>query len=263
PLKNKLNMSLYYTPGVAEPCKEIKRDADLAYKYTSKNHTIAVITDGSAVLGLGNIGAVAGLPVMEGKCALFKEFGGVDAIPICLETQDVDEIVQVIKNISGSFGGINLEDISAPRCFEIEGKLIKALDIPVFHDDQHGTAIVCLAGLINTLKVVGKKHSKVKVVMIGAGAAGIAISKLMIKYGFKNLILVDRHGAIYNGRTGLNLYKKQIAKITNKKKIKGPLEDVMVGADVVIGVSQPNIVTKKMVGSMAKDSIVFAMSNPD
>jgi malate dehydrogenase (oxaloacetate-decarboxylating) len=263
PLGSKRAMSLFYTPGVAEPCKEIVRDAGAAYEYTSKGHTIAVVTDGSAVLGLGNIGALAGLPVMEGKCALFKEFGGVDAVPICLDTQDVDEIVRFVQGISGSFGGINLEDISAPRCFEVEERLIKALDIPVFHDDQHGTAIVCLAGLINALKVVGKKAESVKVVISGAGAAGIAIARLMLKYGFKNICLVDSKGLIYEGRSGLNDYKKKIAKATNKGRLKGDLADALKGADIFIGVSRPNIVTKAMVRSMGADAIVFAMSNPD
>lgn len=263
PLKSRRGMNLFYTPGVAEPCKEIVKRPDDAFKYTSRGNTIAVVTDGSAVLGLGNIGAVAGLPVMEGKCALFKEFGGVDAFPICLDTQDVDEIVSVVRAISGSFGGINLEDISAPRCFEIEEKLIRALDIPVFHDDQHGTAIVCLAGLINALKVVGKTAGRAKVVISGAGAAGIAIAKLMLKYGFKDICLVDSKGAIYGGRDGLNKYKKEIAKVTNKKKLKGKLKDVLKDADVFIGVSRPNIVTREMIRSMADGAIVFAMSNPD
>lgn len=263
PLKSIRDMNLFYTPGVAEPCKEIVKRPDDAFKYTSRGHTIAVVTDGSAVLGLGNIGALAGLPVMEGKCALFKEFGGVDAFPICLDTQDVDEIVKVVKSIAGSFGGINLEDISAPRCFEVEERLIKELDIPVFHDDQHGTAIVCLAGLINALKVVGKRASKVKVVISGAGAAGIAITKLMLKYGFKDICLVDSKGAIFSGRPGLNKYKKEIAKVTNKKKMKGKLGELLKGADIFIGVSRPNVATKSMIKSMADDAIVFAMSNPD
>ncbi len=263
PLKSVNDMNLFYTPGVAEPCKEIAKRPDDSFKYTSRGHTIAVVTDGSAVLGLGNIGAVAGLPVMEGKCALFKEFGGVDAFPICLDTQNVDEIVSIVRAISGSFGGINLEDISAPRCFEVEERLIRELDIPVFHDDQHGTAIVCLAGLINALKVVGKTAGKVKVVISGAGAAGIAITKLMLKYGFKNICLVDSRGSIYAGRPGLNKYKKELAKVTNKKKVKGGLGDVLNGADIFIGVSCPNVATKEMIKSMADDPIVFAMSNPD
>ncbi len=263
PLKSKRAMSLFYTPGVAEPCKEIFRKPADAYKYTSLGNTIAVVTDGSAVLGLGNIGSLAGLPVMEGKCALFKEFGGVDAVPICLNTQDVDEIVSVVRAIAPGFGGINLEDISAPRCFEIEEKLIKALDVPVFHDDQHGTAIVCLAGLINALKVVGKVASRVEIVMSGAGAAGIAIAKLLLKYGFKNICMVDSRGTIYAGRPGLNKYKKEIAKVTNKKKRKGGLDVVLDGADIFIGVSRPNIATRGMIRSMADKAIVFAMSNPD
>ncbi|MFH1534340.1 MAG: NADP-dependent malic enzyme [Nitrospirota bacterium] len=263
PLKSLRDMNLFYTPGVAEPCKEILKRPDDVYKYTSRGNTIAVVTDGSAVLGLGNIGAMAGLPVMEGKCALFKEFGGVDAFPICLDTQDVDEIVSIVRAISGSFGGINLEDISAPRCFEIEEKLIRELDIPVFHDDQHGTAIVCLAGLINALKVVGKTAGKVKVVISGAGAAGIAITKLLLKYGFKDICLIDSKGSIYLGRPGLNKYKKEIAKVTNKKKVKGKLGELLVGADIFIGVSRPDVATKTMIKSMADDAIVFAMSNPD
>ncbi len=263
PLRNKEDMSLYYTPGVAEPCKEIAACSERAYDYTSKGHTIAVVTDGSAVLGLGNIGALAGLPVMEGKAALFKTFANVDAVPICLDTQDTDEIVETVIRIAPSFGGINLEDISAPRCFEVEERLKKALNIPVFHDDQHGTAIVCLAGLINALKVTGKDHKKVQVVVSGAGAAGIAITKLLLKYGFKNIMLQDSRGLIYDGRPDLNDYKKKIAKLTNKKKVKGGLENAMIDADIFIGVSQPKVLTKEMVKTMAKDPIVFAMSNPD
>ncbi|MFH1218503.1 MAG: NADP-dependent malic enzyme [Candidatus Peregrinibacteria bacterium] len=263
PLKSSRDMSIFYTPGVAEPCREIVKNRGLAYDYTSKGHTIAVVTDGSAVLGLGNIGALAGLPVMEGKCALFKEFGGVDAVPICLETQDADEIVKIVSNIAGSFGGINLEDISAPRCFEIEERLDKILDIPVFHDDQHGTAIVCLAGIINALKVVKKSAESVRVVISGAGAAGIAIAKLFLKYGFKDLVLLDSKGAIYKGRDGLNEYKKRIAMVTNKGGVRGGLEEVIKGADVFIGVSKPGVLSGDMVGSMNKGAIVFAMSNPD
>lgn len=262
-IKNKRDMSLFYTPGVAEPCKEIARNPELIYDYTSKGHTVAVITDGSAVLGLGNIGAKASLPVMEGKCVLFKEFGNIDAVPICLETQDVDEIVMAITAISTSFGGINLEDISAPRCFEIEERLIKALDIPVMHDDQHGTAIVVLAGLINAIKIVNKKIDKVKIVICGAGAAGIAIAKLLLKYGFKNIMLVDSKGIIQKNRGDLAPYKKEIVKITNKENLKGDLKIAMRGADVFIGVSAPNIVTKEMIKSMNPDPIVFAMANPD
>ena len=263
PLKNIHDMSLFYTPGVAEPCKEIFKNPELAYSYTFKGNTIAIVTDGSAVLGLGNIGPLAGLPVMEGKCVLFKEFGDVNAVPICLDTQDTKEIINIIKALAPSFGGINLEDISAPRCFEIEEELIKTLDIPVFHDDQHGTAIVCLAGLINALKVVKKQVSKVKIVISGAGAAGTAITKLLLKYGFKNIILIDSKGIIFEGRKDLNSSKKEIAKLTNKEKIKGELKDALIGADIFIGVSKPNIATKQMIASMNKHAIVFAMSNPD
>ena len=263
PLKTINDMSLFYTPGVAEPCKEIAKNKELAYEYTSKGHTIAVVTDGSAVLGLGNIGEIAGLPVMEGKAALFKEFGDVDAVPICLNTQDPDEIVETIKMIAPGFGGINLEDISAPRCFEVEERLIEELDIPVFHDDQHGTAIVCLAGMINSLKVVKKEAGKVRVVISGAGAAGIAITKLMLKYGFKNIVLIDSKGAIYQKRPGLNEVKNQIAKVTNKKRLKGTLKKVIVDADIFIGVSKPNVASKAMIKSMNEGAIVFAMSNPD
>lgn len=263
PLKNKNGMRLYYTPGVAEPCKEIAKNPDLAYEYTSRGRMVAVISDGSAVLGLGDIGALAGMPVMEGKCALFKAFGGVDAFPICLDAKGVDEIVNIVKAMAPSFGGINLEDISAPRCFEIEERLIKDLDIPVFHDDQHGTAIVCLAGLINALKVVGKKAPKVKVIISGAGAAGIAITKLMLRYGFKHITLQDSKGLIYKGRPDLNDSKKKIAELTNLERIKGGLTEGLAGADIFIGVSQPNIVSRAMVKSMNEGSIIFAMSNPD
>jgi len=263
PLSTKRDMSLYYTPGVAEPCKEIFKNPKKVYDYTWKGNTIAVITDGSAVLGLGNIGPEAALPVMEGKCVLFKKFGGVDAIPICLATQDTDEIVNIIKNIAPALGGINLEDISAPRCFEVEERLKKELDIPVFHDDQHGTAIVCLAGLINALKVTKKNISKVKIVVCGAGAAGMAITKLLMKYGFKNFILLDSKGIIYKGREDLDNSKKEIINITNKENIKGGLPEALVGADIFIGVSKPNLVTAAMVKTMAKDPIIFAMSNPD
>ncbi|MFA5948504.1 MAG: NADP-dependent malic enzyme [Candidatus Gracilibacteria bacterium] len=263
PLNNRDGLTLFYTPGVAFPCKEIEKNPLDAYKYTMKSNTVAVITDGSAVLGLGNIGALAGLPVMEGKCALFKEFGGVNAFPICLGTQDTEEIISVVKNISLVFGGINLEDISAPRCFEVEERLKAELDIPVFHDDQHGTAIVCLAGLINGLKVTGKKKEKVKIVISGAGAAGMAICKLLLKYGFKNIILLDSVGTIYEGRSELNIYKEKIAKETNREKIVGGLAEAISGADVFIGVSKPNILTAKMVKTMNEKSMVFAMSNPD
>lgn len=263
PLGTKGDMSLYYTPGVAEPCRDIFKNPSKVYDYTWKGNTIAVVTDGSAVLGLGNIGPKAALPVMEGKCVLFKKFGGVNAIPICLDTQNVDEIVNIIKNIAPGFGGINLEDISAPRCFEVEERLKKELDIPVFHDDQHGTAIVCLAGLINSLKIVKKKAGRVKVVISGAGAAGIAITKLLLKYGFKNITLQDSKGLIYEGRAGLDDSKKEIAKVTNRKFIKGGIENALNGADIFIGVSKPNLITAKMVKTMAKKSIIFAMSNPD
>ncbi|MFA6918001.1 MAG: NADP-dependent malic enzyme [Candidatus Gracilibacteria bacterium] len=263
PLETKNDMSLYYTPGVAEPCKDIFKDPAKVYDYTWKGNTIAVVTDGSAVLGLGNIGAKAALPVMEGKCVLFKKFGGVNAVPICLDTQDAGEIVEIVKKIAPGFGGINLEDISAPRCFEVEERLKAELDIPVFHDDQHGTAIVCLAGLINALKVVGKKVEAVKVVISGAGAAGIAITKLLLKYGFKNITLQDSKGLIYEGRAGLDDSKKEIAKVTNRKLITGGIENALKGADIFIGVSKPNLITAAMVKTMASHSIIFAMSNPD
>ena len=262
-LDTKKDLSLYYTPGVAEPCMEIARDPRLAYKYTSKGNTIAVVTDGTAVLGLGDIGAVAGLPVMEGKCALFKKFAGVDAVPICLDTKDAGEIIAIVKALAPTFGGINLEDISAPRCFEIEETLIRELDIPVFHDDQHGTAIVTLAGVINALKVVGKQAKEVRVVISGAGAAGVAITKLFFKYGFKDIALQDSQGLIYEGRPDLNDSKKALAKITNRRKIKGDLSEGIRDADIFIGVSKPGVLTTEMVRTMAKDPIVFAMSNPD
>jgi len=263
PLNNKKDLSLFYTPGVAEPCKDIHKDPEFAYKYTGKGNTIAVVTDGSAVLGLGNIGALAGLPVMEGKAVLFKKFGGINAVPICLNTQDTEEIISIVKAIAPSFGGINLEDIAAPRCFEVEERLKKELDIPVFHDDQHGTAIVCLAGMINALKLVKKSAAKVKVVLCGAGAAGTAITKLMMRYGFKNFLLLDSQGLIYEGRSDLDDAKKEMAKITNKDRIKGGLAEALHGADIFIGVSKPNLVTKEMVKTMNKNPIIFAMSNPD
>jgi malate dehydrogenase (oxaloacetate-decarboxylating) len=262
-------MSLFYTPGVAEPCREIARNPSSAYDLTSKWNTIAIVTDGSAVLGLGNIGPVAGLPVMEGKAALFKSFGGVDAVPICLDTQDVDEIVRTVKAIAPGFGGINLEDISAPRCFEIEERLINDLDIPVFHDDQHGTAVIVLAGLINALKVVGKSVDSVRIVISGAGAAGIAIGLLLSKYGFENLVLVDSKGEISSCRKDLNKYKKVFAKDSKHTQsdegcdfIAG-LKEVIVGADVFIGVSKPGVLSSEMVSTMASDPVIFAMSNPD
>jgi malate dehydrogenase (oxaloacetate-decarboxylating) len=256
------DLSLAYTPGVAEPCRKIHENEENVYKYTSKGNTVAVISDGSAVLGLGNIGATAGIPVMEGKCVLFKEFGGIDAFPICIETQNVDEIVNIVKNIAPVFGGVNLEDFGAPRCFEIEERLKKIMDIPVFHDDQHGTAIVVLSGLINALKVVGKKIGDVKVVVNGAGAAGTAISKLLLASGVKNLLAVDKVGILYSGIEDVDDAKKALAEITNLSNVKGNLSDALVGADVFIGVSAPGIVTQEMVRTMAKDSIIFAMANP-
>jgi malate dehydrogenase (oxaloacetate-decarboxylating) len=256
------DLSLAYTPGVAEPCRKIHENEENVYKYTSKGNTVAVISDGSAVLGLGNIGATAGIPVMEGKCVLFKEFGGIDAFPICIETQNVDEIVNIIKNIAPVFGGVNLEDFGAPRCFEIEERLKKIMDIPVFHDDQHGTAIVVLSGLINALKVVGKKIGDVKVVVNGAGAAGTAISKLLLASGVKNLLAVDKVGILYRGIENVDDAKKALAEITNLSNVKGNLSDALAGADVFIGVSAPGIVTQEMVRTMAKDSIIFAMANP-
>jgi malate dehydrogenase (oxaloacetate-decarboxylating) len=262
PLKTKKDLSLAYTPGVAEPCRKIAKDPSAAYDYTMKANTVAVITDGSAVLGLGNIGALAGLPVMEGKCLLFKHFANVDALPICLDTQDVEEIVQTVKRIAPAFGGINLEDIAAPRCFEIEQRLKEELDIPVFHDDQHGTAIVTLAGLINALKIVEKDLSKIRIVISGAGAAGNAISDLLTAAGARDIVLCDRHGALAQGRPNMDITKMVIADKTNPQGLSGPLADVMEGADVFIGVSAPNIVNKDMVKSMADDAIVFAMANP-
>jgi len=263
PLRTRDDLSIYYTPGVAEPCRYIERNPSDAYKYTSKGNTVAVITDGSAVLGLGNIGSLAGLPVMEGKCVLFKEFGGVDAVPICLATQDTDEIIATVKNIAPTYGGINLEDISAPRCFDIEKALIDSLDIPVFHDDQHGTAIVCLAGLINALKITERDKETAKVVISGAGAAGIAVGKLLLDYGFTNIVFQDSKGLIYEGRDGLNSHKEEMAKRTNKDMLKGGLDVAIKNADIFIGVSKPDILTKEMVESMNPDSIIFAMSNPN
>ena len=262
PLKDKSDLSLAYTPGVAEPCLKIKENKEDSYKYTSRGNIVAVISDGSAVLGLGNIGPEAGMPVMEGKAVIFKEFGGVDAIPLVIGTQETDEIIQIVKNLEPSFGGINLEDISAPRCFEVEEKLIKEMNIPVFHDDQHGTAIAVLAGLINALKIVNKKEDEIKIVVNGAGAAGIAITKLLLSYGFKNVIVLDSKEAIYSERDGLNKYKKELAKVTNLEKENGRLENVLNNADVLIGVSAPNIVTKEMIQLMNNDAIVFVMSNP-
>ena len=263
PVKDKEDLSLAYTPGVAQPCLEIQKDINKSYELTRRWNMCAVITDGTAVLGLGDIGPEAGMPVMEGKCVLFKSFGDVDAFPLCIKSKDVDEIVNTIYMISGSFGGVNLEDIAAPRCFEIEQKLKEKCDIPIFHDDQHGTAIITLAGLINALKVVGKNKEDIKVVTNGAGAAATAITKLLISYGIKNIIMCDRKGAIYEGRKeGMNPFKEEMAKLTNPENQSGSLADVLVGADVFIGVSAPKMVTTEMVKTMAKDAIVFACANP-
>ena len=256
------DLAVAYTPGVAEPCLKIAKDVDLSYKYTRRGNLVAVVTDGTAVLGLGDIGPEAGMPVMEGKCALFKEFGDVDAFPLCIRSKDVDEIVNTVALLAGSFGGINLEDISAPRCFEIERKLKERCDIPVFHDDQHGTAVVTAAALLNALKFTGRKIEDIKVVMSGAGAAGSAIIKLLIELGLKNVIMCDRKGAIYEGREGLNEEKAKMAAITNREKQAGSLADVLKGADVFIGVSAPGTVTEEMVKTMAKDPILFPMATP-
>jgi malate dehydrogenase (oxaloacetate-decarboxylating) len=256
------DLAIAYTPGVAEPCKVIAQDQEAAYKYTMKANTIAVISDGSAVLGLGNIGAYAAMPVMEGKAVLFKEFGGVNAVPICLDTQDTEEIIRTIVNIAPAFGGINLEDISAPRCFEIEERLKELLDIPVFHDDQHGTAIVVLAGIINALKVTGKKKEACRIVVNGAGSAGIAITKLLLTYGFCHVTMCDINGIISKDSPNLNWMQKKMTEVTNLEGKKGTLADALQGADIFVGVSAPNIVTKEMVASMNKDSILFAMANP-
>ncbi len=262
PVKSREDLSIAYTPGVAAPCRIIAEDPEAAYSYTLKANTVAVVSDGSAVLGLGNIGPLAAMPVMEGKCVLFKEFGGVNAFPIVLNTQDPDEIVAAVKAIAPTFGGINLEDISAPRCFEIEERLKKELDIPVFHDDQHGTAIVVLAGIINALKVVNKKKEDCKVVVNGAGSAGIAITKLLLRYGFKDVTMCDREGIIGPDYPKLNWMQKEMTKVTNLSHKTGTLKDALVGADIFVGVSAPGIVSKEMVASMAKDSILFAMANP-
>ena len=262
PVKTKDDLSLAYTPGVAQPCLEIQKDINKSYELTRRWNMAAVITDGSAVLGLGDIGPEAGMPVMEGKCVLFKAFGDVDAFPICVKTKDVDEFVETVYNISGSFGGINLEDIAAPRCFEIERKLKEKCDIPIFHDDQHGTAVITLAGLTNALKVVGKKKEDVKIVTSGAGAAAIAITKLLLSAGFRDITMCDRKGAIYQGREGLNWIKTEMAEVTNLSRKAGTLADMLVGADVFIGVSAPNTVTTEMVKTMNRDAIIFACANP-
>lgn len=261
-ITNREELSVAYTPGVAEPCLEISNDVDLSYAYTRRANLVAVITDGTAVLGLGDIGPEAGMPVMEGKCALFKTFADVDAFPLCVRSKDVDEIVNTVRLLAGSFGGVNLEDISAPRCFEIERRLKEECDIPIFHDDQHGTAVVVLAAMINALKLVGKNIKDIEVVVNGSGAAGIAITKLLMSMGLKKVILCDRTGAIYDGREGLNAEKEEMAKISNLEKKQGSLKDVLVGADVFIGVSAPDTLGEAMVKSMAKDPIVFAMANP-
>ncbi len=256
------DLAIAYTPGVAEPCKVIAEDPEAAYKYTIKANTVAVVSDGSAVLGLGNIGALAAMPVMEGKAVLFKEFGGVNAVPICLDTQDTEEIIRAVVNIAPAFGGINLEDISAPRCFEIETRLKELLNIPVFHDDQHGTAIVVLAGIINALKVTGKKKEDCRVVINGAGSAGIAIAKLLLTYGFSHIILCDSKGIISRSADNLTPVKEEIAQVTNPEDLKGTLADALKGADIFVGVSAPGVVTEEMVASMNQDAILFALSNP-
>jgi len=262
PANDRESLSLAYTPGVAQPCLEIQKDISKSYELTRRHNLVAVITDGSAVLGLGDIGPEAGMPVMEGKCVLFKTFGGVDAFPLCVKTKDVDEFVQTVYNISGSFGGINLEDIAAPRCFEIERKLKEKCDIPVFHDDQHGTAIIVLAGLTNALRVVGKKKEEVRVVFSGAGSAAISITKLLLQAGFRDITLVDKFGAVYEGCGQLNWAQREIAKVTNLDKRQGTLAGLLAGADVFIGVSAPNLVTADMVRTMNRDAIVFACANP-
>lgn len=256
------DLAIAYTPGVAEPCKVIARDPEAAYTYTMKSNTVAVVSDGSAVLGLGNIGALAAMPVMEGKAVLFKEFGGVNAVPICLDTQDTEEIIKSVVNIAPAFGGINLEDISAPRCFEIEERLKELLDIPVFHDDQHGTAIVVLAGIINAMKVTGKDKESAKVVVNGAGSAGVAITKLLLTYGFKDVTMCDISGILGKGSQNLNWMQQKMVEVTNLEQKTGTLADALKGADIFVGVSAPNIVTKEMVASMNKDAILFAMANP-
>jgi len=261
-VKTREALSLAYTPGVAEPCKVIAEDKEAAYKYTMKANTVAVISDGSAVLGLGNIGAHAAMPVMEGKCVLFKEFGGVNAVPICLDTQDTEEIIKAVTYLAPNYGGINLEDISAPRCFEIETRLKETLDIPVFHDDQHGTAIVVLAGIINSLKIVGKDKADCKVVINGAGSAGIAIAKLLMRYGFKNVLLCDSVGIVAKSREKLNWAKQEMAEISNPNNEEGTLKDAVKNADIFVGVSAPGVLTEEMVQTMNKDAIIFALANP-
>ena len=262
PVKTREDLAIAYTPGVAEPCKVIAQDKEAAYKYTMKANTVAVVSDGSAVLGLGNIGPYAAMPVMEGKAVLFKEFGNVNAVPICLDTQDTEEIIKAVTYLAPGFGGINLEDISAPRCFEIEERLKEILDIPVFHDDQHGTAIVVLAGVINALKVVGKKKEDCRVVVNGAGSAGVAITKLLLTYGFPNIIMCDKVGIVSRDTEGLNWMQKKMTEVTNLNNETGSLADALKGADIFIGVSAPNIVTNNIVASMNRDSILFAMANP-
>ncbi len=262
PVKSREDLSLAYTPGVAEPCKVIAKDREAAYTYTMKANTVAVVSDGSAVLGLGNIGPYAAMPVMEGKAVLFKEFGGINAVPICLDTQDTEEIIKAVTYLAPGFGGINLEDISAPRCFEIEERLKKILDIPVFHDDQHGTAIVVLAGIINALKVTGKKKEECRVVVNGAGSAGVAITKLLLTYGFTNILMCDKVGIVSTQTEGLNWMQEKMAQITNPGHETGTLADALKGADIFVGVSAPGIVSKEMVASMNKDAILFAMANP-
>ena len=262
PVKSREDLALAYTPGVAEPCKVIAQDKEAAYKYTMKANTVAVVSDGSAVLGLGNIGPYAAMPVMEGKAVLFKEFGGINAVPICLDTQDTEEIIKAVTYLAPGFGGINLEDISAPRCFEIEERLKATLDIPVFHDDQHGTAIVVLAGIINALKVVGKKKEDCKVVVNGAGSAGVAITKLLLTYGFPYIVMCDKVGIVSRDTEGLNWMQQKMTEVTNPKNETGSLADAMKGADIFVGVSAPGIVTDEMVSSMNKDAILFAMANP-
>lgn len=262
PVKSREDLSLAYTPGVAEPCKVIAQDKEAAYKYTMKANTVAVVSDGSAVLGLGNIGPYAAMPVMEGKAVLFKEFGGVNAVPICLDTQDTEEIIKAVTYLAPSFGGINLEDISAPRCFEIEERLKEILDIPVFHDDQHGTAIVVLAGIINALKVVGKKKEDCRIVVNGAGSAGVAITRLLLTYGFPHITMCDKVGIVSKKTEGLNWMQQKMAELTNLEQQTGTLADAMKGADIFVGVSAPGIVTPEMVASMNRDAILFAMANP-